>query len=209
VLPDRLQGKYNLLDRFGRENVFTDAFLHRCRGFEPIEYARGVWARGDAKAQINQLLAYDFKITLADNDLPKVTRMCEAAGVEVAYPMLSSAVTDFSLTLPPGQKLHGTQLRYFFKRALRGFLPDEILRKKKHGFGMPFGAWVLSQPDLARIADDALAGLAERGFIRPAFIDELRKALASAHPGYFGTMVWILSVLELWLREHVPDARCG
>jgi asparagine synthase (glutamine-hydrolysing) len=128
--------------------------------------------------------------------------------VEIAYPMLTNAVTNFSLSVPPGQKLRRTELRYFFKRALRGYLPDEILRKKKHGFGMPFGDWMLARPALAQLSDDALAGLAQRGYVRPEFIDELRKAMATSHPGYYGTMVWILTILELWFREHVPDARC-
>ena len=206
-LPDRLQGKYNLLEWFGRQTVFTDAFLAQAEGFDPTVLACDVWARSNAKADINRMLAYDFKFTLADSDLPKVTRMCEVAGVEVAYPMLTHAVTDFSLGVPPRQKLHRTQLRYFFKQALRGFLPEEILHKKKHGFGMPFGVWMLAQPELSGLVDDALAGLAKRGYVRPAFISELRQAMTSSHPGYYGTMVWILSILELWLREHVPGAR--
>ncbi len=208
-LPDRLQGKYNLLERFGRSNVFTDAFLAGAAPFEPTELARAVYARSDAAAQINKLLAYDFKFTLADSDLPKVTRMCEAAGVEVSFPMLVKAVTDHSLVLAPDQKLKRTQLRYFFKNALRGFLPEEILRKEKHGFGLPFGAWVLTQPGLQAMVDDALAGLATRGYLKPEFIRQLREAMASGHAGYYGTMVWILAVLELWLREHLPDARCA
>lgn len=208
-LPDRLQGKYNLLERFGRGNVFTNALLARATPFEPAELAREVWARCDAASQINRLLAYDFKFTLADSDLPKVTRMCEAAGVEVAFPMLTRPVTEHSLALPPDQKLRRTQLRYFFKNALRGFLPEEILRRRKHGFGMPFGAWVASQPGLSALADDALAGLATRGYLQPEFIRQLRDAMASGHAGYYGTMVWVLAVLELWLREHLPDARCS
>jgi asparagine synthase (glutamine-hydrolysing) len=74
---------------------------------------------------------------------------------------------------------------------------------------MPFGAWVVAQPGLRALADDALAGLAKRGYVRPEFIGQLRAAMGSGHAGYYGTMVWILAVLELWLREHMPDARCA
>ena len=206
-LPDRLQGKYNLLERFGRNNVFAAELLDRAAPFEPVEFARDVWARCDAASQINRLLAYDFKLTLADNDLPKVTGMCDAAGIEAVFPMLTPAVTEHSLALAPGQKLRRTQLRYFFKNALRGFLPDEILRKKKHGFGLPFGAWVLEQPGLRSTVDDAVAGLAARGVLRPSFVDQLAQAMAGSDAAYYSGMAWIFAVLELWLREHLPDAR--
>ena len=99
--------------------------------------------------------------------------------------------------------------RVRLKEALRGFLPDEILTKSKHGFGMPFGDWMLAQPELAARADDALAGLATRGIVRAEFIGQLRDAVKGGHAGYFGVMIWVLMMLELWLRAHMPDAAFG
>ena len=200
-LPERLGAKYNLLNRFGATSVLSDWVLQAEGAFDPVEIEREVWRRCGAQSQVNRLLAYDFKFTLGDNDLPKVTRMCHAAGTEVAFPMLADAVTDHSLTLPPGQKLRGTRLRYFFREALRGFLPDEIIDKPKHGFGMPFGDWLLAQPRLAERARDALEGLAQRGLIRPSFLAELERTVRGGHAGYYGTMIWVLMMLELWLRN--------
>jgi asparagine synthase (glutamine-hydrolysing) len=51
----------------------------------------------------------------------------------VAYPLLTDRLTDFSMALPPDWKLRRFKLRWFFKEALRGFLPDEIITKKKKG----------------------------------------------------------------------------
>ncbi len=205
-LPDRISAKYNLLNRFGAANVFSDEMLAGMDGFEPLSLEREVWARSAGAQQLNRLLAYDFKFTLGDNDLPKVTRMCHAAGVEVAFPMLTDTLVRHSLQLQPGQKLKGRKLRHFFRESLRGFLPDEIIDKSKHGFGMPFGEWMLSQPRLAARADDALGSLAGRGLIRPGFLDVLRTAIHGEHAGYYGTMTWVLMMLELWLRAHVDEA---
>ena len=72
----------------------------------------------DAGSLINRMLALDLKFTLADNDLPKVTRMCEAAGIDVAFPMLHDSVVDFAATLRPDFELRRTKLRYFLKKAL-------------------------------------------------------------------------------------------
>ena len=41
-------------------------------------------------------------------DLPKVTRMCELAGIDVAFPMLRNEVVDVSLGLPPREKVRAS-----------------------------------------------------------------------------------------------------
>ena len=153
------------------------------------------------------MLALDFKLTLSDNDLPKVSRMCELAQINIAYPMLDDGVLDFSLRLAPGLKLKGTKLRYFFKEALRGFLPDAILTKSKHGFGLPFGPWLRDHAPLQHIAYGSLEQLGDRGIIRKEFTRELIDVVRSGHAGYYGTMVWVLMMLELWLSHHQPKPR--
>ena len=154
---------------------------------------------------INQMLGIDLKITLADNDLPKVMRMCELAGVEVTFPLLDESVVEFSAQLPANLKLHGTQLRYFFKEALRDFLPAEILTKQKHGFGLPVGAWLTTHPQLMALNRDSLSSLKARGIVAPTFIDKLLGEHLHEHAAYFGTMAWVLMMLELWLQKH-PSA---
>jgi asparagine synthase (glutamine-hydrolysing) len=213
-LPDRIQGHYNLLNQFGVDCVFTNEFLGQVQRDQPLALEREVWARARATrmpmSQINQLLAWDFKFTLADSDLPKVTRMCQAAGVEVSFPMLTCALVEHSLRLRPNQKLKGRKLRHFFKESLRGFLPDEIIAKQKHGFGLPFGDWLLQNDRLRAMARDALRLLAVRGVIRREFLERLLNQLDSDYAGYYGTMVWVLMILELWLRgSPLADVRLG
>jgi len=205
-LPERLD-MYNMLSQLGLKNVFHAEFLAQLDLAQPAREQRATWQACTARAQINQLLYYDWKYTVADNDLVKVIGSTELAGVNVAFPLLSDELTDFSLGIPPEWKLKGSQLRWFFKEALRGFLPDEILTKKKHGFGLPFGAWVLKHQALCQLTRDALYGFKTRGLVRPEFIDQLLHTHLPAYPNYYGEMVWILLVLELWLREQQPDFR--
>ena len=82
------------------------------------------------------------------------------------------------------------------------FLPDEILDKPKHGFGMPFGEWLLGQPRLSERAIDALLGLEDRGVLRAGFGHEVHRAVRLGHAGYYGTLVWVMMTLELWLRAQ-------
>jgi asparagine synthase (glutamine-hydrolysing) len=205
-LPDRLQ-MYNLLWRLGPDEVLEPSFLDRVDLGAPGREQRDVWSQVHADSALNRMLAFDWKYTLADNDLPKVVGTTQLAGIDVAFPLLADELADFSLGIPTDWKLRGQQLRWFFKEALRGFLPEAIITKKKHGFGLPFGVWACTHGPLKALASEALGAMASRGVVRPAFVRALLDRLLPAHPGYYGEMVWILMMLEFWLRRHAPDYR--
>jgi asparagine synthase (glutamine-hydrolysing) len=202
-MPERLQ-MYNLLLRLGAHEVLTPGFLTQVDEGDPVRQQRAVWQQAQAHSEINRTLAYDWRYTLAEADLPKVCGTTQLAGVAVGFPMLEQRLLEFSMSLPPDYKLKGLKLRWFFKEALRGFLPDEILTKKKQGFGLPFGVWANRHEGLKAVATDSLRSLAGRGIVDPDFIKTLIDTYLPAHPGYYGEMVWILMMLEQWLRMHVP-----
>jgi|SRR5438105_29293 len=202
-MPDRLQ-MYNLLRRIGLDEVLTAGFAARIDSDDALRQQRGVWAQADAASQIDRTLAFDWRYTLAESDLPKVRGATELAGVGVGFPFLDRQLLEFSMRLPADYKLKGLKLRWFFKEALRGFLPDDIITKKKHGFGLPFGVWVGRHSGLQALASESLASLSERAIVRPAFITKLVNELLPCHPGYYGEMVWILMMLEQWLQNHAP-----
>jgi asparagine synthase (glutamine-hydrolysing) len=198
---------YNLLLRLGLADVLTSEFLARIDQRAPARLRRQEWERAVTGSELNRALAFDWRFTLADSDLPKVRGTTALAGVGVRYPFLADEVLAFSLKLPAEYKLKGLKLRWFFKEALRGFLPDEIITKKKQGFGLPFGVWVTQYAGLKSLALDSLASLRGRGIVRPGFITTLVEQRLPEHPGYYGEMVWILMMLEQWLRRARPDGR--
>lgn len=207
-MPDRLQ-LYNLVMRLGFDDVLTAGFLAQVDTTAPLELQRQVWRSVGDCSDLNRELAFDWRFTLADSDLPKVRYATELAGVSVGFPMLDSRLLDFSLGLPTHYKLKNLTLRWFFKEALRGFLPDEIIAKKKQGFGLPFGVWANQTPNLQAMAKASLHNLADRGIVRRAFIQTLLAERLPEHPGYFGEMVWILMMLEQWLTAKAPAYRIG
>lgn len=203
-LPDRMQ-MYNLLMRLDVDTIFTPDFLARVDTTDPLRQQRVVWQQAQGASPLNRMLAFDWRYTLAEADLPKVTGTTALAGVAVGFPFLDRALLEFSMRLPTDYKLHGLKLRWFFKEALRGFLPDEIITKKKQGFGLPFGVWANRHDGLRKLASDSLHSLAGRGIVQQDFIAKLLKTHLPAHPGYYGEMVWILMMLEQWM-QHI-DAR--
>jgi asparagine synthase (glutamine-hydrolysing) len=207
-MPERMEG-WNLLQRLGVAEVLDRDFLAQVDVLAPAAHQRGVWQQSVAPSLVNRMLAYDWRYTLAETDLPKVISATRLAGVPVGFPLLDDALVDFSLALPAHYKVRGLKLRWFFKQALRGFLPDEIIVKKKQGFGLPFGPWAVSDPALNALARDSVMGLAARGVLRQDFAQALFAKWLPEHPHYYGEMIWISMMLEQWLRAHAPQWRAN
>lgn len=197
-LPHRLES-YNHLNRQPLENVFRPDFLATLDPGMPGAMLSEVYSRADTGSYINRMLHLDLKFTLADNDLRKVGGMTEAAGIEVRYPLLDDDLVEFSGEVPPDWKVRGSYLRWFFKRSLRGYLPDAIIDKSKHGFGLPFGLWLQEYAPLKERAYDRLSDFSRRDYIRPGYIAELKQQHATSHATYYGRMIWLLMMLEEWL----------
>lgn len=197
-LPERLDA-YNLVERDGAAAVFDADFLRDVDARRPAELAREAYFRASSESPVDRMMHLDLKQTLADNDLRKVGRMCERAGLEVRYPMLDDELVAFSGRLTPDQKVRGLRLRHFFKHALRDFLPPETISKTKHGFGLPFGVWMRSDPRLEDLARAAVTAFARRGWVRPDFTARLLAAHRDDHATYYGVMIWMVVMLEHWL----------
>lgn len=193
---------YNLLQHLGPSQVLTPDFLAAVDMQHPHSLMQQAFAPFEQATLINQMLAIDLRFILADGDLPKVTHMCDLADVDVAFPLLDDRLIEFSAHLPPDMKLRGTRLRWFFKHALRDFLPREIITKKKHGFGLPVGHWLVHHQPLHDMAVDAIERLRPRGIVRPEFVRQLLDVKLREHEGFYGVMVWVLMVLGLWLDSR-------
>lgn len=184
------------------DQLFSADFRPSIDPARPGEDLVEFFDRSPAKSDLDRMLHLDWKITLADNDLRKVNRMAELAGIDVRYPMLDEDVVDFSMRVPAALKLEGGKLRHFYKQAFGNFLPQEIIDKRKHGFGLPFGEWLKTEPLLRDITYPALDSLKRRGIFDPAAIDRVVTLHREGHASYYGSMVWALLMLELWFEEH-------
>ncbi len=200
-LPERMES-YNFIYRQPLNQMFTADFLAEVNPALPVGWLQDAYGRTDSASYINRMMHLDMKFTLADNDLRKVNGMTEAAGIEVRFPLLDDALVAFSGEVPPDWKVKGQYLRWFFKSALKGYLPDEIINKRKHGFGLPFGVWARDYAPLRERIEDRLSDFRKRGWLQPAYIDHIRTEHMTGHATYFGKMLWVILILEEWLERH-------
>ena len=205
-MPLRLES-YNFLLKSDLNTVLSGDFLSAIDTNYPNELLSEIYNRTPTDDFLNKMLFLDWKQTLADNDLRKVNKMCDLAGIEVRYPFLNDELVDFSTSIPSNLKIKGKHLRYFYKKSLEDYLPMEIIKKKKHGFGLPFGEWLKVSKQLQNLVYDQLSDLKNRNLLKPEFIDQLIESHRTGHAAYYGTMVWVLAMLEIWLAKHQNSFR--
>ena len=201
TIPENLE-YYNFLNLIDRKILFSNRVMAKSDLYAPDQRCQQLYDELGHASALDRMLYMDWKHTLADNDLIKVTTMCRLAGVDVAYPMLDDRLVDLSLTVPSDLKLTPANLRHLYKVAMQGFLPEKIINKKKHGFGLPFGVWTSTHQGLQTLAYNALDRLRERDLFNPAFLDEVKRLHQQEHAKHYGELVWVLMVLSLWLDEH-------
>ena len=91
--------------------------------------------------------------------LQRVDRVTSAHGLEARIPFLDLDVVEFALALPPAWKLteEARPAKWLLRRAFDGWIPDDVLWRKKEQFGQGTGMdEVLSEHFGATVSDEDL-----------------------------------------------------
>lgn len=100
------------------------------------------WEACASDDPVDRTLQFYTEIYLQDGILAKADRASMMNSLEVRSPFLDIEVADFAGRLPHRYKLSGSRTKHLLKRAVQRLLPDEIINRKKKGFGSPVGAWL-------------------------------------------------------------------
>lgn len=200
-MPERLE-YWNFMFRTELSQTLTQEYISEIDVHAPLRDMAETYAAAPSDSLLHRMLYFDWQYTLSDNDLRKVSTMCELAGIQVRFPMLHPDLIHLANRIPPRAKLRGTRLRHFFKVATTGFLPNEIINKKKHGFGLPFSIWLRTHAKFSELIYSHLTDLKARKIVRADFIDKLIEDQRTRHASYFGYAIWDLAMLQAWLAAH-------
>jgi asparagine synthase (glutamine-hydrolysing) len=71
----------------------------------------------------------------------RVDKMSMAVGLEARVPFLDHELFELAMSVPQDVKTKIGTLKYILKKAVRNVIPDEIIDRKKQGFGVPVNDW--------------------------------------------------------------------
>jgi asparagine synthase (glutamine-hydrolysing) len=185
-----------------RARMYTPEYADLIGEHEPEELLRDAWEDASGEAVLDVLLELDVTTYLPGDLLTKIDIATMAYGLEARSPFLDDELMQFAASIPAQDKLRGTRKKAVLRDALRGWVPDAILDKRKQGFSVPLAEWF--RGDLRAVAEDILLDprTTDRGYFRE---DEVRQMLErhSARQTDEAPRIWALVMHELWHRELV------
>jgi asparagine synthase (glutamine-hydrolysing) len=186
------------------DNLLRPEFRRAVARDTSLRFMRSVYSLGSGGSPLHRIMRLDLLMAIAQNDLRKVDGAARSVGVAVRFPYLDPLLVAFVNRLPQRYKVRGLDKRFLFKKAMRGILPEAILRKKKQGFGLPIPIWLRSDPQFQSTVRDALFDhtASARGWWEPAYVERLMAEHVRGSWDH-GESIWRLFMLELWLRRHV------
>jgi asparagine synthase (glutamine-hydrolysing) len=103
----------------------------------------------------------------------RVDKIGMSESLEARVPFLDHKLVEFSMDIPEQWKTRGGEPKYLLKKAVEGLIPDDIIYRKKMGFGAPMSDWMRSDFGQAIRASVLSSGLMRRGLLNVDYIEKL------------------------------------
>lgn len=153
---------------------------------------------------MNRMLTVDAETQLPDDLLLLTDKMSMATSLECRVPLLDHELVELAARIPEGIKVKGGRLKHVLKESVAHLLPEDILDRKKRGFGTPMGAWLKNE--LAPLRSWLLSpeAVRKRGLFDPACVDRL---IGDHDANRIDGTDRILSLLnlEIWSRIYLDS----
>lgn len=142
----------------------------------------------------------DLKTYLSGDILTKVDRASMAHSLEVRVPILDHKFVEWGLRVPARERIVDGEGKAVFRKALRGFLPDETLDRVKKGFDVPTISWLRNE-----LADDTMSLgeseiFADSGLFNMVGIQQMAEEHVIGSRDHH-TSLWALIMLERSLKK--------
>ena len=182
-----------------KKTLLSPRLRSRFGGFSSWEALRPIRQRFEEKAweisPLQWMTFLDLNLRLPELLLMRVDKMSMGVSLEARVPFLDHKFVELAMSIPESVKTRDGELKHILKKAVRGLIPNELIDRKKQGFGVPVYEWFLDR--LGEFARRELTSFCEEtDFLNP-------DAVAQLLDRRDGPKAWYLLNLALWWRQYI------
>ncbi|MHC4874579.1 MAG: asparagine synthase-related protein, partial [Planctomycetota bacterium] len=198
---DRYAGIINRWHDSALKRLYSPAMLEVAKATPHTMPFRNLLESASSENEIERFMELEFHSYLPGDVLAKVDRASMATSLEVRSPFLDHEVIEFAASLPLEWKLKGFDRKHILADAFRDLIPEEILFRKKMGFGIPVGEWLreglYEKAKEILFSDTAQAhGFFNTGNVKNLLDLHVNRKIDASY------QLWTLLCFEMWFREH-------
>jgi asparagine synthase (glutamine-hydrolysing) len=147
------------------------------------------------------MLYVDTMTWLPDDLLLKADKITMGNSLELRVPLLDHVLMQFAAASAPRDKVRGFTTKYILKKAFKGRVPQEILKRRKTGFPVPYARWMAERRDVIwDVLTDRRS--AQRGYFNQSLLRN--KVLNKLRQGHeLPKELFSLFILEIWARTFL------
>ena len=153
---------------------------------------------------MTNVMRLDTDMILVEDMLMKADKNTMAFSIEERVPFLDHTISEISSRIPPELKLKNFNEKYILKRAVKGIVPKQTLKRKKANFFVPIDKWF--RGEIVEIAKQVLSkeeitkqGIFDHGYISRAWNDYKNSRL------YYARQLWSLLCFQLWHKMFIEE----
>lgn len=148
------------------------------------------------KSILNWMSYMDLNMRLPELLLMRVDKMSMGVSLEGRVPFLDHKFVELAMSIPSNIKTKNGTLKYILKKAVRGVIPDELIDRKKQGFGVPVYEWFFDK--LGDFTNRTLEQFCQQ----TDFLDfkAVKNLIATQNQG---AQVWYLLNFAMWWNEYI------
>jgi asparagine synthase (glutamine-hydrolysing) len=189
------------IDEDGKRMLLHPDIIQRIRGYSTLDLFYQIYKDAPAPDHLSKIQYLDIKTYLCEDILTKVDRASMAVSLEVRCPILDHILMEYVARIPSSLKLKGKNGKRLFKEALKRHLPNDILYRKKMGFGVPILEWL--RTDLQDYARElVLDGAASKQYLNMRFVNKIWKEHQNRIRNR-ATLLWIIMMFNLWHNKFI------
>lgn len=155
------------------------------------------------KGLLSRMTTFEIANLLPNSILMKVDKMTMAHSLEARVPFLDHKLVEYSTAIPSKYKIRKFTGKYILRQTMRRLLPEEIVKRPKHGLLVPLGDWLRNE--LKEYAQKLLLSPQShaRKFFSEKEIRDLflkRKRLKDIENT---ALLWRLLIFEIWHNIYI------
>jgi asparagine synthase (glutamine-hydrolysing) len=187
-----------------RSGIYTQEMVHALEHIDPLDYLVEKYEENETADLLNKLLYLDIHSYLPEDLLVKVDIATMANSLEARVPFLDHQFMEFIAQIPSQLKLRGSRTKFILKKAFSDFLPPDISKRRKMGFGVPVSRWI--RRELRDYVYDVLLDrrTLHRGYFKKEGIERLLEEHRSLRYDH-SAKIWALLFLEIWFRIFIDQ----